>query len=66
VLAILLYGIWSGIPAGAARVEAKMTPAIGKALLTDYALPFAAAAVVLLAALLGAAVLARGGKEDAQ
>ncbi|MBI5525796.1 MAG: NADH-quinone oxidoreductase subunit J [Deltaproteobacteria bacterium] len=59
VLGVLLYGIWYGLPGDTARVEAKMTPLIGKALVGSHVLPFLASGLVLLIALIGSVVIAR-------
>ena len=59
VLAALLYGIWKGLPGDLVRVEARMTPLIGKALVGAYVLPFLVSGLVLLVALVGAVVIAR-------
>jgi len=60
VLAGLLYASLAGIgdPAGPARLP-ETTPFLGRALLTAYVLPFEIVSILLLAALVGAIVLAR-------
>ena len=60
VLAGLLYASLTGIgdPSGPARLP-ETTPFLGKALLTTYVLPFEIVSILLLAALVGAIVLAR-------
>lgn len=64
-------GTWLGLswlavrtpwPVPAARVTDGSVPAIGTALLTTYSLPFELISLVLLAAILGALVLARAGR----
>lgn len=60
LLAGLIYaGVWglAGLT-GPARVP-ESAPVLGRALLTTYALPFEAVSVLLLAAMIGAIVLAR-------
>ncbi|MBI2164644.1 MAG: NADH-quinone oxidoreductase subunit J [candidate division NC10 bacterium] len=56
----LIYASTSGIPAmsGPPRLP-ETAPFLGRALLTTYALPFEAVSVLLLAAMVGAIVLAR-------
>ena len=59
VLGMLLYGIWKGLSPDLVRVEDRMTPLIGKALVGAYVLPFLVSGLVLLAGLIGAVVIAR-------
>jgi NADH-quinone oxidoreductase subunit J len=57
LLAFVIYGTpWN---ASAVRPSGPTTEAIGRSLLTDYALPFEVSSILLLAALMGAALLAR-------
>jgi NADH-quinone oxidoreductase subunit J len=56
----LIYASTSGLVAGMGPPRLpETTPFLGRALLTTYALPFEAVSVLLLAALVGAIVLAR-------
>ena len=56
----LIYAATRGIPAlsGPPRLP-ETTPFLGRALLTTYALPFEVVSILLLAAMVGAIVLAR-------
>ena len=60
ILGGLIYASVRGIPAisGPPRLP-ETTPFLGRALLTTYVLPFEAVSVLLLAALVGAIILAR-------
>jgi NADH-quinone oxidoreductase subunit J len=60
LLAGLVYAVVRGIP-GIANAPAlpETTPFLGRALLTTYALPFEAVSILLLAAMVGAIILAR-------
>jgi NADH-quinone oxidoreductase subunit J len=57
-LAAVFYMTWSTV-AEPATAPTATTRAIGELLMTGYALPFEVASVVLLAALIGAALMAR-------
>ncbi len=59
VARLALAGPW---PAAAERVADGSVRAIGVALLTTYSLPFELISLVLLVAILGALVIARGGR----
>jgi len=60
LLAGLVYAVGRGIPGIAtAPPLPETTPFLGRALLTTYALPFEAVSILLLAALVGAIILAR-------
>ncbi|MGA9116100.1 MAG: NADH-quinone oxidoreductase subunit J [Bacteroidota bacterium] len=56
----MFYSTWRGVQAPA-DVPLPTTPPIGKLLMTSYLLPFEVVSVVLLAALIGAALIARKG-----
>jgi len=56
-----LQGHW---PAAGAAVSDGSVQAIGVALLTTYSLPFELISLVLLVAILGALVIARGGRRE--
>jgi NADH-quinone oxidoreductase subunit J len=54
------YAVLKGVPAvSSAPPLPQTTPFLGKALLTTYALPFEAVSILLLAAMVGAIILAR-------
>ncbi|MFB3817688.1 MAG: NADH-quinone oxidoreductase subunit J [Candidatus Methylomirabilales bacterium] len=54
------YAVLKGVPAvSSAPPLPQSTPFLGKALLTTYALPFEAVSILLLAAMVGAIILAR-------
>lgn len=56
----LAYAVLKGVPAASSAPPLpQTTPFLGKALLTTYALPFEAVSILLLAALVGAIILAR-------
>jgi len=57
-LAAVFYATWSKVPEPATSASTT-TRAIGELLMTRYVLPFEVASVILLAALVGAALLAR-------
>lgn len=64
LVAVLLLGLLLAVVYGtpwraATRAGEPTTEAIGRALLTEYALPFELSSILLLAALIGAALLAR-------
>jgi len=65
LVAAATVGVASGYswPAGAPRAPAT-TAAIGQALLTTYLLPFEVASVLLLAAIVGAIVIARSEPDE--
>lgn len=56
---VLLAGAWPALPGAAPGRRAATVREIGRALLTDYLLPFEIASVLLLAVMIGAAYLAR-------
>ena len=60
VVRLSLAGAWP--VAGARAADAWSVQAIGAALLTTYSLPFELISLVLLVAILGALVIARGGR----
>ncbi|MBI5167698.1 MAG: NADH-quinone oxidoreductase subunit J [candidate division NC10 bacterium] len=61
---LLIYALWKGIPALAIKVPTQANvPTIGRVLMTSYVLPFEVASVLLLAALVGALILARKEKD---
>ncbi len=60
-----LQGPWPTAAAGAAPADGSVA-AIGRALLTTYSLPFELISIVLLLAILGALVIARGGRHRAE
>jgi len=64
----LLAGVMLKTPWNAAPSEelASSTAEIGSLLMTTYLLPFEVAAMLLLAALIGASMLASGGEDDAE
>jgi NADH-quinone oxidoreductase subunit J len=60
ILGGLIYAVMRGIPALSGPPQMpQTTPFLGRALLTGYALPFEAVSILLLAALVGAIILAR-------
>lgn len=59
MVSVLLSAPWPALPTPRPALEATETRAIGRALLTDYLLPFEVLSVLLLAAMIGAAYLAR-------
>ena len=61
---VSLHGPWPA-PAAAAPAGDGSVAAIGSALLTTYSLPFELISLVLLVAILGALVIARGGRGSA-
>ena len=65
-LLVLLLGVISATPwhYSTADVLHNASPAIARFLLTDYMVAFEAAAVLLLAAMVGAIVLAKGVEEE--
>jgi NADH:ubiquinone oxidoreductase subunit 6 (subunit J) len=62
VAKLSLGAAWAN-PAGSAPDASWKVAAIGNALLSTYALPFELISLVLLVAILGALVIARGGRE---
>jgi NADH-quinone oxidoreductase subunit J len=64
----LLAGVMLKTPWNAAPSEelASSTAEIGSLLMTTYLLPFEVAAMLLLAALIGASMLASGGEDDTE
>ena len=56
MLLISLQGPWPGTPVS---ITTDLIPALGTALLTTYVLPFEIASILLLAALVGALIIAR-------
>jgi NADH:ubiquinone oxidoreductase subunit 6 (subunit J) len=63
VLAVSLHSQFKTIAPVSATPPAGDTASIGNALLTTYLLPFEVASVLLLAAIIGAIVIARGDKQ---
>ena len=60
ITAILVYASLTGIPAfERPPVSPETTPALGRLLLTTHVLPFEVASILLLAAMVGAIVIAR-------
>ncbi len=60
VLALLLFALSTATwPTGGQLPSADLTPQIGQLMLNQFILPFEAAAVLLLAAMIGAIVIAR-------
>ena len=64
----LLAGVMLKTPWNAAPSEelSSSTAEIGSLLMTTYLLPFEVAAMLLLAALIGASMLASGGEDDTE
>lgn len=64
ITAVLVYASVTGIQmAGEPPPPIETTPALGRLLLTNHVLPFEVASVLLLAAMVGAIILARREKE---
>ncbi len=64
ITALLVYASVTGIQiSGEAPLPVETTPALGRLLLTTHVLPFEVASVLLLAAMVGAIILARPEKE---
>lgn len=64
ITAVLVYASLTGIQmAGEPPPPIETTPALGRLLLTNHVLPFEVASVLLLAAMVGAIILARREKE---
>lgn len=60
--ALMLQNDWTSGPASKELVRSPLVEEIGKALLTDYLVPFEVASVLLLVVMIGAAYLARPEK----
>mgnify|MGYP005846698171 FL=1 len=61
---LLIYAFYKGIPPVAVKVPPPAnTPSIGRMLMTTHVLPFEVVSVLLLAALVGALILARKERE---
>ncbi len=64
ITAILVYASLTGIQiAGEAPAPVETTPALGRLLMTTHVLPFELISILLLAAMVGAIILARREKE---
>lgn len=64
ILALAIFAAWKGVVVVAAPPPiANTTSRIGDLLLTQYALPFEAVSILLLAGMVGAIILARKEKE---